>query len=530
MDTMNPRLMMLMIGAALVSACTEPGSLDGRCEALFGGDARAPARSSSGPAVPGSATSDRKAPDRPGRPRLLVLTDIGNEPDDSQSLVRLLVYASEFDIEGILATTSAWLRDQVHGEIIQGHVSAYGEVRDNLLVHAPGYPTAEQLQARVAPCLPAYGLEGVGEGMDSKGSEFILRVLEAPDDRPLWITIWGGANCLAQALWKLEQSRSPIEVDRLVSKLRIYAISDQDDSSQCLRGAFPELSYIVSPSDEGYQDYRTATWWGISGDDLASNLPKAAFCRPLEAMGRRCTRIIRGPRFEIVDNPWLAEHIRSHGPLGARYPAVRYIMEGDTPSFLNLIGNGLAAHLSPDWGGWGGRYELLRPEGEPREIWTNADDEVLAPDGVTYRTNHATVWRWREAFQHDFAARMDWSISERFADANHNPILIVNGDGSKEPIEIRARPGESVHLSASGSRDPDPDDRIRYRWWQYREAGSHPSRLSTPAPEAEALDVLVPGDAAGSTLHIILEAADDGAPSLTSYRRIIIDATPPVAR
>jgi hypothetical protein len=517
--------MIPMICAALLSACSEPQSGDERCEALFGKGPTAPTQAAPGPAIPAEvpAGTDLKPP-QPSRPRVLVLTDIGNEPDDAQSLVRFLVYANEFEVEGILATTSAWLREQVHTEMVRGHVAAYGEVRDNLLVHARGFPTAEELQAKVRSCLPVYGIEGVGEGMDSEGSELILRVLDQADDRPLWIPIWGGANCLAQALWKLKETRSPVEVDRLVSKIRVYAISDQDDSSQCLRGAFPRLSYIVSPSDQGYRDYKTATWWGISGDKLATNVPKAMFCRHLEALGRPCTPIIRGPRFEIVDSPWLEEQIRSHGPLGARYPPIRFIMEGDTPSFLNLIGNGLAAHIRPDWGGWGGRYRLYRPEGEPREIWTNADDEVVAPDGETYQTNHATVWRWREAYQHDFAARMDWSVSEHFDESNHNPMLTVNGDASMEPIYIPARPGETIRLGASGSRDPDQGDQIGYHWWQYREAGSYPSKVPIPAPEEQTVAVVVPDDAAGSTLHIILEAVDDGTPPLRSYRRVIVQA------
>ena len=38
--------------------------------------------------------------------RLFVLTDMGNEPDDSQSMVRLLTYSNKVDIEGLVATTS----------------------------------------------------------------------------------------------------------------------------------------------------------------------------------------------------------------------------------------------------------------------------------------------------------------------------------------------------------------------------------------------------------------------------------------
>ena len=44
------------------------------------------------------------------KPRLVILSDLSNEPDDEESLVRLLVYSDPFDIEGLIATTSTWLR------------------------------------------------------------------------------------------------------------------------------------------------------------------------------------------------------------------------------------------------------------------------------------------------------------------------------------------------------------------------------------------------------------------------------------
>jgi hypothetical protein len=40
------------------------------------------------------------------KPRVFVLTDISNEPDDEESMVRFLVYANEYDVEGFVATTS----------------------------------------------------------------------------------------------------------------------------------------------------------------------------------------------------------------------------------------------------------------------------------------------------------------------------------------------------------------------------------------------------------------------------------------
>ena len=42
----------------------------------------------------------------PGRPRLIVLTDTGGDPDDQQSMVRLMAFANEFAIEGLIASAS----------------------------------------------------------------------------------------------------------------------------------------------------------------------------------------------------------------------------------------------------------------------------------------------------------------------------------------------------------------------------------------------------------------------------------------
>ena len=310
--------------------------------------------------------------------RVLVLTDIENEPDDAQSLVRFLLYVNEMDVEGLLATTSVWMRDTTRVDKIQGHIEAYREVRDNLLVHADGYPETDFLLSQVKTCRDAYGMNGVSEGNDTEGSEQIIATVDKEDDRPLWISVWGGANCLAQALWKVRETRTPEELDAFVAKLRVYTISDQDDSGPWMRQEFPNLFYVVTPSSpHDGDDYKYATWVGISGDHFHG--------------------MFEGPNFEIVDNPWLSENIRTgHGPLAARYPATAYLMEGDTPSFMNLFRNGLAGHISPSYGGWGGRYAVSQPEGESRPIWTNSDDTVLAFDGNTYTTNHATVWRWRE--------------------------------------------------------------------------------------------------------------------------------------
>src|SRR4051794_38858500 len=164
------------------------------------------------------------------KPRLIVLTDISNEPDDEESLVRLLVYSNEFDIEGLVATTSTWLRDKTREELIRRDIEAYGKVRPNLLKHARGFPPAEQLLGVTRSGQKGFGMAAVGAGKTTPGSQQIVSTIDRADDRPLWISIWGGANTLAQALSDLRGSRPPDEVKHAIAKLRVYSISDQDDA------------------------------------------------------------------------------------------------------------------------------------------------------------------------------------------------------------------------------------------------------------------------------------------------------------
>lgn len=430
------------------------------------------------------------------KPRIVVLTDISNEPDDEESLVRFLVYSNEFDVEAIIATTSVWLRDKIRPEIIHGHIDAYDKVRDNLLLHASGFPAADVLRSVTKSGLPQFGMIGVGPGKSSEGSRRIIEVVDSPDPRPVWVLAWGGPNCLAQALWDVRQARPIPDIDKFVAKLRVYTISDQDDSGPWLRHTFPRLQYIVSPSTVDSKEYYLATWTGISGDRHYKN-------GPME-------------NFHLVDNPWLEENvIRNHGPLGARYPKVAYIMEGDTPSFLNLIPNGLAADLDPSYGGWGGRYELRQPYGESRPIWTNSRDTVITKDGRSHTSNTATIWRWREHFQYDFAARMDWCVQPRDK-ANHPPEVVVNGQPGKDPITINTRPGETIRLSAS------QDPRLTCRWFHYPEAGTSQGSLHIDNPSSPEISISLPAAAKPGTAHIIFQATNEGTPPLTSYRRVIL--------
>jgi hypothetical protein len=438
--------------------------------------------------------------------RVFVLTDISNEPDDEQSLVRFLVYANEYDIEGIVSTTSVWLRDKTRLDLIQRQIDAYEKVLPSLRQHADGYPEASALRAIARDGIPEFGMRGVGPGKSTDGSRLLIEAADRDDPRPLWVLAWGGPNVLAQALWEVRATRSAIDLARFIEKLRVYTISDQDDSGRWMRIQFPELYYVVSPTHVEQPDYYLSTWSGIAGDRHYSNGP--------------------GYMFEMVDNPWLEENvIRNHGPLGALYPLVAYIMEGDTPSFMNLIRNGLESHIEPSYGGWGGRYVLRQSYGETRPIWTNSRDRVTLPDGTVDTSNTATIWRWREHFQNDFAARMDWCVNPR-SGANHNPVAVVNGQSGKGVVRIAAKPRQRVKLSAAGSSDPD-GDAMSYNWYHYREAGNFRGNLAVHGADTAEAHIDIPADARPGLAHIILEVKDNGSPNLWSYRRVIIDVGAP---
>ncbi len=157
----------------------------------------------------------------------------------------------------------------------------YKTIQPNLLKHEPGYPGANELVSKTVSGLAVYGMEGVGKGKDSPGSDLILKVLQRSDNDPVWFTVWGGPNTLAQALWRIKQDKSQSEAARIFRKVRIYTISDQDDTGPWIRKTFPDIFYIVTP---GYS-YSYGTWLGI------------AFPVP-------------GSDAEITSNDWLAKNIQ----------------------------------------------------------------------------------------------------------------------------------------------------------------------------------------------------------------------------
>lgn len=316
------------------------------------------------------------------RPRLAVLTDIGGDPDDQQSMIHLMVYSNEFDIEMLMATA---LREKhvrqgkspTNPQVIEEIVGAYGNVLPHLRRHAAGWPTVAQLRSTIISGNPKFGREQVGDGHDTSASRRLIECIDAGSaQRPLHIALWGGQTDLAQALWRVKQDRGPDGFAAFARKLRVFDVADQDRISDWMHAEFPGLHYILAKSRGEGDERREGTYRGmyVTGDLSTTTVE------------------------------WVEKNIRATGPLGALYPTKAWTVpnpnscfkEGDSLSwlfFLPLGGNNPADPTKP---GWGGQYQL-NPDG-----WYG---DLGAASGIDCRE---TVSQWRPDFQRDFARRMAW--------------------------------------------------------------------------------------------------------------------------
>ncbi|KAF5019317.1 hypothetical protein F66182_8674 [Fusarium sp. NRRL 66182] len=461
------------------------------------------------------------------KPRLFVLTDVSNEPDDQMSLVRLFTYANEIDIQGIAVTTSTWMKNKIDYEALVGVLDGYRQVVDNLNANVPphaSYPSYEYFSQRLHKGHPVYGRQSLSRNMSEAAAALVKAADEASADDPLTVSVWGGAAILAEALQHVSRTRSEHHVAAFVDRLRVYAISDQDDTGIWIRLRYPQLFYVVSL--HGFSEYTVAAWNGISGEEY-----------------RRFDQ--GGPNSTVVSNEWLDRHIRI-GPLGEHYLEWHFIMEGDTPAFFPLVQNGLGVVDRPDWGSWGGRYTLLDQTNQSR-VYADTSDYVRGDNGQAFISKFATIWRWRKDYQFDFAARMRWTVNAEYSDNNHQPVAIVNGSCGPAPLELKYKPGQSIVLDASDSWDPD-SDKLNYDWFHYREPGGsggfgrglegfEPSVgmepiLTLQSPNVNITNVSTDGSVVkletaeklNSTMHIILALRDDREQPLATYRRIILEA------
>ena len=434
------------------------------------------------------------------KPRLVVCTDIAPadvEPDDMESMVHLMAYADMFEIEALI-TSVGWNCDPypIDWSLYMYRVmGAYATDVKNLMKRSGqkdflsmeqenarqriGYwPSAEYVTSRVVMGSANGGIRSIGEQNDSPGSELLIRLADEDDPRPIYVAAWGGANTLAQAIWRVKQTRSVDEVSDFVKKFRLYTITDQDmdyahrmdrarSSHMWLRKEFQDdLQFIW---DEG-------TWQ------------------------EQC---------ELGKQNWTQhqQYIQPKGALGKEYPNYKWGVEGDTPSFLYVLPNGLNNPEDPHQAGWAGYHERGICPDSLTTAWTSWQEPVRSIS-VGYKR------RFYPDEMADFKARMQWADQ---GEGNRNPVVIINGHRGPSPLVIHAKAGDMVRLDASKSYDPDGDDTLE-NWWQQPEIGT----ATLDIQGSDVAEVRIPQDAAGQTLHVVCEVSDQGPFLLKGYQRVII--------
>lgn len=462
------------------------------------------------------------------KPRLIVTTDIGGDPDDQQSMRRLLLYANEVQLVGLLASAAGTANELPDAtprpDLIHAIIDDYALVRANLAVHAPGYPAATTLHGLVKAGTKDRGVANLGAGRSTPASNHIIAQVDASASL-LHLAIWGGAHELAQALYDVRASRTTAQLQAFLAKLRVYAIADQDGTTpqgtgQWIKQNFPGLRYVEAgpAGTEGF----TALFRGMYQNDSKGGT------------GRPTVQLVQDAVVPLNQLDWVNTHLRSgHGPLGAGYPVVTQnptstrntsgVKEGDTPSWFYVLPNGLQDPEHPTWGGWGGRFK----QGTGQSYLDAEDTHWSAEGNADFSTRRKwTVARWRDAYQNDFAARMDWSHTSVYANANHHPVAVLNGDTSRQLLRLSAVSGSTVSLSAAGSSDPDGHT-LSYQWFQYQEADTYSGAVTLSGAASRDASFTAPSVTAPATVHVVLVVRDNGSPRLTSYRRAIVTVSPP---
>ena len=497
------------------------------------------------------------------RPRIIVTCD--PELDDNNSLIRFLLYSSDLEVEGLIYASSGyhWKGDgkgtkwfvpgreysrfgldtcpceswrwSKNERFIDDAVEAYEKVYPNLKVHNPDYPSPGLLKSKIR-----YGnIEFDGDiSKDSPGSDLIKSLMLDNKPGPLFITAWGGQSTIARALKSIqEQYEFTTEweaIKRKISqKVVLLPSGDQDDTyASYIRPNWPDIDYrqFMGGPNYGY------------GAQLGAKQIDSVF----------------------LTASWMKENVSSRGPLGARYRVwgdgkqmvkgdimdyfgvsghtneelrkMGYVVwmpvqiqgswlgEGDNHTFMNMLGNGLRAYEAGFYGGWGGRE--VGKNGIMNFSFPASDSASISADAMANTMSNlnsqlnksAKELAYPDFFpqaQQDFAARLKWSVTPKYSVANHEPVVKIEG-----PLNVLASAGEKIRLNGAVS-DPDGNE-VTIKWWQFR-VGSYPDEVKILNPISLQTQVLVPKDAvAGQTIHFILEATDNGTPSLTRYQRIIV--------
>jgi hypothetical protein len=191
-----------------------------------------------------------------------------------------------------------------------------------------------------------------------------------------------------------------------------------------------------------------------------------------------------------------------------------WLGEGDDFTFMDMLGNGLRAFEKGSYGGWGGREV-----GEQRFSFQLSDTSQQAMASalgtVNSQENKIAYPDFFPAAQNDFAARLKWSVTPKYADANHAPVISIEG-----PLDVLASPGNTIRLNAKVS-DPDGNE-VSVKWWQFQ-TGTYPGKVEILNANGAKAQLVIPKDAvAGQTIHLVAEATDNGTPMLVSYQRVVV--------
>jgi hypothetical protein len=419
------------------------------------------------------------------RLRVLVETDAGGDPDDEQSMVRFLLYVNEWDVEGIIANRPKVRAGENKNKertglgIVRQLINAYGVCWTNLAQNDSRYPKPAQLLARTVA-----GYDDTEDGVN-----LIISAIDSSDPRPLWYMDWGtdagaATNNMKRALTRVLRERGEGGYAKFKSKIRLICTDTLLPEHNTHPPAWTFWITTWQPPMDGKRWYHR----------FSANTSDAG-------------------GFNII-----RDVLTNHGPLGALYPTntTHWLKEGDSMSFLYLVPTGMNDPMQPTWGSWAGRYGLQEKANGHEYYWANQLD---AWSSSTNRDN--TLRRWAKHLQNDFRARLDWCVKP-FNAANHPPRLSLAGQNENGIAIINCEPGERVRLDATGSTDPD-DNAIDYDWFVYPEPGTYSGYANLEAMNAPRARLVVPEDAVGKTIHIILSATDSGEPPLTRYRRAILN-------
>ena len=431
------------------------------------------------------------------KPRLVVCTDIAPadvEPDDMESMVRLMAYADLFEIEALI-TSVGWNCDPyplAWSQYLFRVIDAYEKDLPNLMKRSKqkrflspkketgcqeiGYwPCADYMRNRAVMGSMYGGIRSIGEKNDSPGSELLIQLADEDDPRPIYVAAWGGANTLAQAIWRVKQTRTDNEVRKFVSKFRLFTITDQDmDYAHRMDRARSSHLWLR-------QEFK---------DDLQFIWDEGAWQEQCE-LGKRHWTIHQ-------------QQIQGKGALGKEYPNYKWGVEGDTPSFLYVMPNGLNDPEDPHQAGWAGYHERGLCADSLTTAWTSWQ-EPLRSISVGYKQ------RFYPDELNDFCARMQWAAEGK---GNHNPRVAVRVfDGSPvknissvAPLHITAKAGDTIRLDASKSSDPD-GDALTFHWWQQPEIGRTTATIDDASTAIAT--VRIPTDTPSDTIHLICEVHDN---------------------